>query len=54
MAGDSVDVTARTYHTENGVTDAALLETLRGCGFIHLEGWTPEPPIEPPPPAPVP
>jgi hypothetical protein len=52
--GDSADVTARVYHTENGVvhlegetypvTDPALLETLRGCGFIQIEGWTPDPP----------
>ena len=63
MAGDSIDVVARTYHTENGivhlegetysVTDRALAETLRGIGFVSIEGWTPEPPIEPPPPPPV-
>jgi hypothetical protein len=50
MAGDSIDVTARTYHTENGVvhaegetyavTDKALAETLRGIGFVSIAGWT--------------
>jgi hypothetical protein len=60
--GDSADVTARVYHTENGnvhlegetysVTDPALLETLRGIGFVGIEGWTPDPP-DPPPAAPV-
>ena len=60
MAGESIDVTARTYHTENGVahaegdtyavTDPALAETLRGIGFVSIEGWTPPP--EPPPPPP--
>jgi hypothetical protein len=54
MAGDSVDVTARTYHTENdtehaegetyAVTDRGLAETLRAIGFVSIEGWTPEPP----------
>ena len=54
MEGDSVDVTARIYHTENGVahaegetyavTDPALAETLRAIGFVSLVGWTPEPP----------
>jgi hypothetical protein len=49
--GDSADVTARCYHTEYGnahaegerysVTDPALLETLRGIGFVSIEGWTP-------------
>jgi hypothetical protein len=49
-AGDSIDVTARTYHTENGVAHAegetyavsnrALAETLRGIGFVSIEGWT--------------
>lgn len=58
MAGESIDVTARIYHTENGnvhaegetyaVTDRWLAETLRGIGFVTIEGWTP--PIEPPPP----
>lgn len=57
MAGDSIDVTARIYHTENGnvhlegetyaVTDRALAETLRGIGFVSIEGWTDE---GPPPP----
>lgn len=50
MAGDSLDVVARTYHTENGVahaegetyavTDRVLAETLRGIGFVSIEGWT--------------
>jgi hypothetical protein len=50
MAGDSVDVTARTYHTENGVehvegetyavTSRALAETLYGIGFVGIDGWT--------------
>jgi hypothetical protein len=50
MAGDSLDVVARTYHTENGVehlegetyavTDRALAETLRGIGFVSIDGWT--------------
>jgi hypothetical protein len=49
-AGDSLDVVARTYHTENGVehaegetyavTDRALAETLRGIGFVSIDGWT--------------
>ena len=54
MPGDSIDVTARTYHTENehahaegetyAVTDRALAETLRGIGFESIEGWTDEAP----------
>ena len=58
MPGDSIDVVARIYHTENGnihiegetytVTDRALAETLRGIGFVTIEGWTDEPA---PPPA---
>jgi hypothetical protein len=50
MAGDSLDVVARTYHTENGVehlegetyavTDRVLAETLRGIGFVSIDGWT--------------
>lgn len=58
MAGDSLDVVARTFHTENGVahaegetyavTDRVLAETLRGIGFVSIDGWTDEPP---PPPA---
>jgi hypothetical protein len=57
MAGDSVDVTARTFHTENGVahaegetyavTDRVLAETLRGIGFVSIDGWTDEP-VPPP------
>jgi hypothetical protein len=48
--GESVDVVARTYHTENGVehvegetyavTDRGLAETLRGIGFVSIDGWT--------------
>jgi hypothetical protein len=58
MAGDSIDVVARIYHTENGhahaegetyaVTDPILAETLYGCGFVTIAGWTPPPPIDPP------
>jgi hypothetical protein len=54
---DSVDVTARVYHTENenihlegetyAVTDRALAETLRGIGFVSIEGWTDTPPAAP-------
>jgi hypothetical protein len=54
QVGQSGDVTARVYHTENGVahpegetysvTDKALLETLRGIGFVTVEGWTPDAP----------
>jgi hypothetical protein len=57
--GDSIDVVARTYHTENDVehaegdaypvTDRALAETLRAIGFVSIEGWT----EAPPPAAPV-
>jgi hypothetical protein len=56
LAEDSVDVTARVYHTENenvhlegetyAVTDRALAETLRGIGFVSIEGWS-EPPAAP-------
>jgi len=62
MAGESLDVVSRTYHTVDtvphaegetyAVTDRALAETLWAIGFVSIEGWTPEPPIEPPPPAP--
>jgi hypothetical protein len=55
-SGESIDVTARIYHTENGnihlegetypVTERALAETLRGIGFVSIDGWTPPP--EPP------
>jgi len=58
MAADSLDVVSRTYHTENGaahaegesyaVTDRALAETLRGIGFVSIEGWTDAPPAAPP------
>lgn len=54
MAGASVDVVARTYHTENGVehfegdtyavADRALAETLYGIGFVGIDGWTDTPP----------
>jgi hypothetical protein len=54
MAGESLDVVARIYHTENGVahaegeqyavTDRGLAETLYGIGFVTPVGWTPEPP----------
>jgi hypothetical protein len=57
MAGDAINVTARTYHTEHGqahaegetyaVTDRALAETLRGIGFVSIEGWV-DGPITPP------
>jgi len=57
MAGEAIDVVARTYHTENGnahaegdaytVTDRALAATLRGIGFVSIDGWTPEPPAPP-------
>jgi hypothetical protein len=57
MAGESIDVVARTYHTENGnehaegetygVTDRRLAETLRGIGFVSIAGWTPPPPEDP-------
>jgi hypothetical protein len=53
-AGDSVDLTGRVYHTENGnvhaegetypVTDRALAETLRAIGFVSIEGWSELPP----------
>ena len=52
--GDPIDVTARIYHTENGnvhnegetysVADYALAETLRGIGFVSIDGWTELPP----------
>ena len=55
-SGDSVDVVARVYHTENGnvhdegdaytVTDRVLAETLFAIGFVSIDGWTPPP--EPP------
>jgi hypothetical protein len=51
MAGDAIDVVARTYHTEENtvvhlegetysVTDRARAETLRGIGFVSIDGWT--------------
>jgi hypothetical protein len=59
MAGTSLDVVARTYHTENGVvhiegdtyavTDRVLAETLRGIGFVSIDGWTDTAPGTPPP-----
>jgi hypothetical protein len=59
MAGESLDVVARVYHTEHGVehaegdtyavSDRRLAETLRGIGFVSIDGWTDEgPPPEPP------
>jgi len=63
QVGESLDVRARVYHTENGnvhaeedtyaVTDRALAETMVAIGFVAPVGWTPDepPPIEPPPPA---
>jgi len=57
MAPESVDVTARVYHTENdnvhlegetyAVTDRALAETLRGNGFVSIEGWSDAAPSAP-------
>ena len=57
-AGESVDVTARVYHTENGtvhaegdtyaVSDRALADTLRAIGFVSIDGWTDGEPIAPP------
>jgi hypothetical protein len=57
MPGDSLDVVARLYHTEHGnahaegdtyaVTDRVLAETLRGIGFVSIDGWTDEP-VPPP------
>ena len=56
LIGESLEVIARIYHTENGnahaegeqyaVTDRALAETLYGCGFVTPVGWTP---TDPPP-----
>jgi hypothetical protein len=49
-AGESIDVVARTFHTVGdvphaegetyAVTDRVLAETLRGIGFVSIEGWT--------------
>jgi hypothetical protein len=60
MAAESVDVIARTYHTENDVahlegetytvTDRALAETLRGIGFVGLVAVNEAPPELPPVP----
>lgn len=57
MVGESIDVVSRVYHTENGVahaegetysvTDRWLAETLRGIGFVSIDGWTEL--VEPPP-----
>jgi len=64
QVGESLDMLALCYHTENGnvhaegetyaVTDRALAETIYAIGFADAVGWTPDepPPIEPPPPAP--
>jgi hypothetical protein len=58
MAGDAIDVVAQVYHTEHGtvhregdtyaVTDPALAETLRGIGFVRIDGWAETPPADPP------
>jgi len=60
MAAEA-SVLSMTYHTENGiehlegdrytVTDRAMLETLRGIGFIRIESAGDVPDV--PPPAPV-
>jgi hypothetical protein len=57
MAGDSIDVTARTYHTVDGVphdagevyavADRAMAENLYGIGFVGVVGWTED--VAPPP-----
>jgi hypothetical protein len=54
----SVDLVARVYHTENGnvhaegetytITNRALAETLRGIGFVSIDGWTEGPAVEAP------
>jgi hypothetical protein len=51
--GETLDVTARTYHTVDGVPHAEgetytvaerwLAETLYGIGFVGIDGWTPPP-----------
>jgi len=56
--GETLDVTARVWHTENGnthaegetytVADRWMAETLYGIGFVSIDGWTPPP--DPPPP----
>jgi hypothetical protein len=53
MAGETLDVTSRTYHTVDGVphaegetysvADRWMAETLVGCGFVSIVGWTPPP-----------
>jgi hypothetical protein len=53
MAGETLDVTARVYHTDNGVVhlegetytvaDRWMAETLRAIGFVSIDGWTPPP-----------
>jgi len=57
MSGSSVDVTARIYHTVDGVphnegetyavTDRALADTLRAIGFVTIVGWTEAPIVTP-------
>jgi hypothetical protein len=56
QVGESLDMLARVYHTENGnvhaegeqyaVTDRALAETLYGIGFASPVGWSPDLPPE--------
>jgi hypothetical protein len=58
LVGESLDMLARVYHTENGnvhlegetyaVTDRVLGETLWGTGFATPVGWSPDPPPDPP------
>jgi hypothetical protein len=59
MAGESVDISSRTYHTVDGVphaegetyavTDRVLADTLRAIGFVSIEGWTASGSGTPPP-----
>jgi hypothetical protein len=61
MAGETLDVTSRVWHTDGAtihpegetytVADRWMAETLRAIGFVSIDGWTP-PPDPPPPPAP--
>jgi len=51
--GETLDVTSRIYHTDNGVIhpegetypveERWFAETLYGIGFVSIEGWTPPP-----------
>jgi hypothetical protein len=57
QVGESLEMLARVYHTENGnvhaegeqyaVTDRVLAETLYGTGFASPVGWSPD--LPPPP-----